>query len=410
MITGGKEIVKKLLGVTLSLAMVASLAACGTSTPKDGKATTQSTEKKAEDKKADADTKTDTKDVFTIGAIGPLTGSAASYGTSVKNATEIAIDEINAAGGVKVGDKNVKLALDFQDDQAKEDQAVTAYNKLMSDGMDVLLGCVTSGSSLAVTSLSAQDKILQITPSGSAADITANDNVFRLCFTDPLQGKTLADFVAGKDYSKIAILYNNADEYSTGIKDAFKEELKAKGKDSIVVDEESFKTEDVDYTTQLTKIKNAGAEAIFVPAYYQAAAYITQQAKSAGMNTAFIGSDGWDGVIAQVTDKSAVEGAVFLSPFLASDPSAKKFVDAYKAKYNATPDQFAADGYDTVYVIKAALEKAGSTKSEDLIAAMTQIEVDGLTGKVTFDASGEPNKEAKFVTITNGEYVPYQAK
>ena len=383
---------KKLLGVTLSLAMVASLAACGTSAPKDGKATTQSTEKKAEDKKADAGTKTDTKDVFTIGAIGPLTGSAASYGTSVKNAVEIAIDEINAAGGVKVGDKNVKLALDFQ------------------DGMGVLLGCVTSGSSLAVTSLSAQDKILQITPSGSAADITANDNVFRLCFTDPLQGKTLADFVAGKDYSKIAILYNNADEYSTGIKDAFKEELKAKGKDSIVVDEESFKTEDVDYTTQLTKIKNAGAEAIFVPAYYQAAAYITQQAKSAGMNTAFIGSDGWDGVIAQVTDKSAVEGAVFLSPFLASDPSAKKFVDAYKAKYNATPDQFAADGYDTVYVIKAALEKAGSTKSEDLIAAMTQIEVDGLTGKVTFDASGEPNKEAKFVTITNGEYVPYQAK
>ena len=377
---------KKLLGVTLSLAMVASLAACGTSAPKDGKATTQSTEKKAEDKKADAGTKTDTKDVFTIGAIGPLTGSAASYGTSVKNAVEIAIDEINAAGGVKVGDKNVKLALDFQDDQAKEDQAVTAYNKLMSDGMDVLLGCVTSGSSLAVTSLSAQDKILQITPSGSAADITANDNVFRLCFTDPLQGKTLADFVAGKDYSKIAILYNNADEYSTGIKDAFKEELKAKGKDSIVVDEESFKTEDVDYTTQLTKIKNAGAEAIFVPAYYQAAAYITQQAKSAG------------------------KGAVFLSPFLASDPSAKKFVDAYKAKYNATPDQFAADGYDTVYVIKAALEKAGSTKSEDLIAAMTQIEVDGLTGKVTFDAAGEPNKEAKFVTITNGEYVPYQAK
>ena len=148
---------KKLLGVTLSLAMVASLAACGTSAPKDGKATTQSTEKKAEDKKADADTKTDTKDVFTIGAIGPLTGSAASYGTSVKNAVEIAIDEINAAGGVKVGDKNVKLALDFQDDQAKEDQAVTAYNKLMSDGMDVLLGCVTSGSSLAVTSLSAQD-------------------------------------------------------------------------------------------------------------------------------------------------------------------------------------------------------------------------------------------------------------
>ena len=158
----------------------------------------------------------------------------------------------------------------------------------------------------------------------------------------------------------------------------------------------------------MKKIKSTGAEAIFVPAYYQAAAYITQQAKTAGIEADFIGSDGWDGVIAQVTDKEALEGAVFLSPFLATEDSAKSFVEQYQSKYKAVPDQFAADGYDTVYVIKAAMEKAGSIENDKLIAAMTEIKVDGLTGSVTFDKSGEPFKSAKFVTIKNGEYVTYK--
>lgn len=160
----------------------------------------------------------------------------------------------------------------------------------------------------------------------------------------------------------------------------------------------------MDFTTQLTQIKASGAKIIFVPAYYEAAAHIVQQAKQQGIDAAFVGSDGWDGILAQLTDKTQAEGAVFLSPFLASDPSAAKFTDAYKKAYNATPDQFAADGYDSVYVIKADMEKAGSIKSDDLIKAMTEIEVDGITGKVSFSADGEPNKEPKFVTITNGEY------
>lgn len=344
------------------------------------------------------------EDVFTIGADGPLTGGAASYGNSVKNGATTAIDEINASGGVKVGDKTYKLALNFQDDEAKEDKAVNAYNALMDAKVNAIMGAVTSGSSLAITDLSAKDNILQITPTGSASDITKNPNVFRLCFTDPLQGKMIADFVVDQGYESVAILYNNSDEYSTGIYQAFKTELESAGKLDLIADEQSFKNDDNDFTTQLTHIKGTGAKIIFVPAYYEAAAAIVQQAKQQGLDTAFVGSDGWDGVLAQVTDPQSVEGVVFLSQFLSSDPSVSKFTTAYEAAYKVAPDQFAADGYDTVYVIKAAMEKAGSIESSDLIKAMTEIEVDGITGKVSFTSEGEPNKEAKFVTITNGEY------
>ena len=393
---------KRVLLSALALTFGLALTACGNS----GSDKAADTGSKSETEAAKADGAKADGDVFTIGSTGPLTGAAASYGNSVKNGATVAIDEINAAGGVKVGDKTYKLALNFQDDEAKEDKAVNAYNKLMDSGINVYMGAVTSGSSLALTDLTAKDNILQLTPSGSAKDITKNPNAFRLCFTDPLQGKMIADFVLDQGYESVAVLYNNSDEYSTGVYEAFKDELNTKGQSALIVNEQSFTNDDVDFTTQLTQIKASGAKIIFVPAYYEAAAHIVQQAKQQGIDAAFVGSDGWDGILGQLTgdDKAKAEGAVFLSPFLASDPSAAKFTDAYKKAYNATPDQFAADGYDSVYVIKADMEKAGSIKSEDLIKAMTEIEVDGITGKVSFSADGEPNKEPKFVTITNGEY------
>lgn len=389
---------KRVLLSAMALTLGLALTACGNAN-NAGSDKAADTESKAETVAASAD-----GDVFTIGTTGPLTGSAASYGNSVKNGATIAIDEINAAGGVKVGDKTYKLALNFQDDEAKEDKAVNAYNSLMDSGINVFMGAVTSGSSLALTDLTAKDNILQITPSGSAKAITENPNVFRLCFTDPLQGKMIADFIVDQGYESVAVLYNNSDEYSTGVYESFKEELSNSGKSELLVEEQSFADGDVDFATQLTKIKASGAKAIFVPGYYEAAAYIVQQAKQQGIEADFVGSDGWDGVLSQVKDVSAVEGAVFLSPFLATDPSAADFTKAYETAYKSTPDQFAADGYDTVYVIKAAMEKAGSIESDDLIKAMTEIEVDGITGKVSFNEDGEPNKEPKFVTITNGEY------
>ncbi|HIT73094.1 MAG TPA: ABC transporter substrate-binding protein, partial [Candidatus Fimicola cottocaccae] len=294
-----------------------------------------------------------------------------------------------------------------KDDEGKEQTAITAYNSLMDDGMDALLGTVTSAPCIVIKDYTAQDGILQITPSGSAINcITDADNAFRLCFTDPLQGKTMADFAVNDlGYKNIAVIFNNSDEYSTGMKDAFVEEVEALG--GTIVSNQAFNEGDVDFTAQLTAIKNSNAEILFVPTYYEAASYIAQQAKDIGLNLPFIGGDGWDGILKQVTDPSTVEGAIFLSPFLATDPEVADFVASYEAAYNSTPDQFAADGYDVVYVMKAAMEQAGSTESADMIAAMTEIEVDGLTGKVKFSADGEPEKGAKFVTIKDGQYVAY---
>lgn len=344
-------------------------------------------------------------DTFLIGGIGPISGAAASYGMSVKQGAQIAVNEINDKGGVSVAGKKMKLKLNFMDDQATAENAATAYNALMDAGAKAIMGTVTSSACLGIVDLTHKDNILQLTPSGSAAGITKYPNIFRLCFTDPLQGVTMADFmVKTKALTKVAVIYNNSDDYSTGMMKAFVEQVKKDGGE--VVDSESFTKGDVDFNTQLTKIKGTDAQAIFVPAYYQDAAYITTQASALGMKLPFFGGDGWDGVIDKSTDKASLEGATFLSPFLASDPNAKvqDFVKKYKASYKATPDQFAADGYDSIYVIAAAMEKAGKTDSKDLIAAMTQIKVEGITGSMNFNKNGEPNKGAKFVTISNGEY------
>lgn len=383
----------KVLSMALAAAMViGSLTACG------GSKTTET--------KAAADGEA----VFTIGGIGPLTGDAASYGTSVKQGAEIAIAEINEAGGVVAGDTTYKLALVFEDDEATEDKAIQAYNAVMDQGVQAIMGAVTSGACIAITDLTLEDGVLQITPSGSAMDCAKNENGFRMCFTDPAQGENMAELVVNTlGYKKIAVLWDNASDYSMGIKDAF--EAKVAELNGTIVASESFATGDVDYNTQLTTIKGSDAEVIFVPAYYQEATYITKQAADMNMNIPFLGSDGWDGILGTVTDASTVEGAIFLSPFFAADPSdnVTAFVAAYEDAYGATPDQFAADAYDTVYAIKAAMEKAGSVEGADMIAAMTEIEVDGLTGTgITWTAEGEPNKGCKFIQIIDGAYTLYE--
>lgn len=379
-----KRNVKRFLGLSLAITLVAaSFTGCGT-----------------KEKGSNAG------DTFLIGGIGPLTGDAASYGTSVKQGAEIAITEINDKGGVSVGGKKVKLKLEFMDDQAAAENAATAYNALMDKGANAILGTVTSGAGLGIIDLTNKDGILMLTPSGSAAGLTKHSNAFRLCFTDPVQGVTMADFaVKTQGYKKIAVIYNNSDDYSTGMMQAFVDQVKKDGGE--VVASESFTKGDVDFNTQLTKIKGTDAEVIFVPAYYQDAAYITTQATALGMKLPFLGGDGWDGVIAQSTDKTSLEGTIFLSPFYATDTDTKvqNFVKKYKeANKDATPDQFAADGYDGVYVMAAAMEKAGNTDSKDLIAAMTKIKVDGITGSMSFNENGEPNKGVKFVEIKDGKY------
>lgn len=389
---------KKMLGALLACAMMAgTLAGCGGSGNDNGASSASGD---------NAPASAASENVFKIGGIGPLTGAAASYGVSVKQGAQVAIDEINAAGGVQVGDATYTFDMVFEDDEATEDKAIQAYNTVMDAGANAIMGCVTSGACLAIVDLTKADGILQITPSGSAEGCIANDNAFRICFSDPEQGVAMADYAMDTlGYSKVAVIYNNADDYSSGLQQAFEAQILAKG--GTITASEAFTTGDVEFSTQLTKIKGTDAEVIYVPAYYQDATYITKQAADMGLDLPFIGSDGWDGVLSTVTDQTTVDGAVFSSPFCAAvdDPKVVSFVNAYEAAYNATPDQFAADAYDCVYTFKAAMEQAGSIESDAMIAAMPEISVSGLTGDpITYDASGAPVKEVRYVKVSDGSY------
>lgn len=399
---------KKILSVGLAAAMVLSMAACGNDsadTAQTGSADGQSAASGSEVPAAEGAT-----EEFIIGGMGPLTGSAASYGISVKQGSEIAIKEINEAGGVNVGGTTYSLKLEFADDEATEDKAVSAYNSLMDKNINALVGATTTGCCMAIADLTAQDNILTVTPSGSGIDCVKNPNAFRICFTDTLQGETLADFAINQmGVKNIAVMYSNSSDYGTGIKDGIVAKTEELG--GTIVAEEAFTDVDVDFNTQLTKIKGTNAEVIIVCGYYQAATYITKQAADMGLDIPFLGSDGWDGVLGTVTDTATIEGAIFLSSFFSADTAENvaNFVSEYQEAYDgATPDQFAADAYDAVYVVKAAMEQAGSIESDALIAAMTQIKVDGLTGDgISFTPEGEPNKGAKFIQIKDGAYTVY---
>ena len=341
--------------------------------------------------------------VFKIGGIGPLTGDAASYGISVRQGAQVAVEEINEAGGVN----GMKFELVFEDDECDEEKAVSAYNKIMDHGVNAILGAVTSGCSIAVSEESVNDGILQITPSGSAMDCTKNSNSFRICFTDPLQGELMAQYISEQGLSKPAVIYDVASDYSKGIHDAFV--AKAGELGMTIAADESFTGGDVDFKTQLTKIKSTDADCIFLPIYYTEVGYISEQAATVGVSLPYFGSDGWDGVIAQLNGNTAnIEGATFLTPFVATSENekVKSFVSKYEAAYNSTPDQFAADAYDGVYVMKALIEQTNGNVSNDaLIAAMTQISIDGVTGSMKFTADGEPDKSAMVAVIENGAYV-----
>lgn len=379
-----RKMMKKTIAVAMATMMAISMVACGGNTSSAG-GSDEST--------------------LLIGGMGPTSGAAASYGTSVKNGATIAVNEINEKGidGEKL---DVTLKLNFEDDQADAQIAANAYSKLISDNMDVFLGATTSGSCQTVNKLAQKDNILMVTPSGSAEDITTPDNVFRICFTDPLQGIQIAGLISDTlAYKKVAVLYDVSSDYGKGIHDAFLKEAKNKGLE--VVADQSFSSGDKDFKTQLTTIKSSGADVIFVPGYYQEASFILTQARQLGIETPFVGSDGWDGVTTQLgKDAKIADGAIFLSPFFSADTAenVKNFVDAYNNEYGSTPDQFAADAYDGVYAIAKAYKAAGTKDSAKLIEAMKSVEVDGVTGMFSFDANGNPNKDAKYIQIQDGQY------
>ena len=349
---------------------------------------------------------------FKIGGTGPLTGADAIYGNAVKNGAELAVEEINAEGG------DIQFELRIEDDESDPEKAYNCYNKLTDWGMQLSLVSVTSKPAEAISVNHYEDRIFGLTPSASSVAVTeGKDNVYQMCFIDPDQGTTAADYIADNNLgSKIAIIYKNDDVYSTGIYETFVAEAEAKGLE--VVSVSTFTTSSsTDFSVQLNDAKNNGADLVFLPMYYQPASLILNQANTMNFDISFIGVDGMDGILTlENFDTSLAEGVMLLTPFNPSseDERTQSFVQKYEEKYGETPNQFAADAYDCVYAYKQAIEESGATpdmSAEELcdlmIQQFPQMTFTGLTGTdATWDAStGRVSKIPTGVVIENGAYV-----
>jgi len=344
-------------------------------------------------------------DTIKIGGLAPLTGSVSVYGIATDNAVKLAVADINKAGGV-LGKKIEYISYDEKGDAT---EAVNAYNKLVqSDKVVALVGDVTSKPTIAVAQKAVKDGLPMITATATSADVTkAGSNVFRACFIDPFQGQLMADYAAKKLNAKTAaIIYDNGDDYSTGVANAFETEAKAAG--ITITDKAGYQSGSVDFKSQLTKIKESKPDVIMVPVYYSDVALIAVQAKEIGLSSKLLGADGWDGVLEKI-DKSnldAVKDCYFCSQYSAesTDPKLQAFLKNYKEAYKTDANMFAVLGYDAMSMMAAAITKAGSTDSDKIIAAMKGLSYPGLTGTTTFDENRNPVREAVITTIADGKY------
>lgn len=398
---------KRAMSLAVAAMMTLAMTACGSPSTSNDPTQNAGTTAAGGETAGGAQTAT-----FKIGIIGPLTGDAAIYGENVANAAQIAVDEINAAGGVN----GFMLELNAQDDEHDAEKSVNAYNAAKDWGAQMILGSVTSVPCIAVTEKTKADNMFQLTPSGSAVECAKYANNFRVCFSDPDQGAASARYIGENNLgTKVAVIYDSSTVYSTGIYESFVQGA-ANQKFEIVAAEAFTADNATDFSVQLQKAKDSGADLVFLPIYYQAASLILAQANSMGYAPTFFGVDGMDGILSvENFDKSLAEGVMLLTPFAADakDDMTVKFVTTYQQRHNDTPNQFAADAYDGIYALKAALEKAGATPDmsvsdlcEALKKAMVEISIDGLTGAgITWNEAGEPNKEPKAVKIVDGVYV-----
>lgn len=389
---------KKFVGLALTATLAAaSLAGCGS---KNNDTSSGSSASNAAD-----------GTVFKIGGIGPVTGAAAAYGDAVEKGAKLAVEEINAAGGIN----GTPIEFKFEDDEHDAEKSVNAYNTLKDWGMQMLLGTVTSAPCIAVNAEASNDNMFLLTPSGTAVECISTPNAFRVCFSDPAQGTKSAEYIGqNKLATKVAAIYDSSDPYSSGIYESFASEAANQGLE--IVAAEAFTADSkADFKVQLQKAKDGGAELVFLPIYYQETALILKQAADIGFDTKFFGCDGLDGILGvENFDTTLAEGVMLLTPFAADaeDEATQHFVKAYTEAYNnETPIQFAADAYDGIYAIKDAAEKSEITADmsasdicDALKVSMTEITLDGVTGTISWTEDGEPSKEPKAVIITAGAY------
>ena len=352
-----------------------------------------------------------------LGSSGPLTGSAALYGIAVKNGIELAIEEINKAGGVTVNGKQVPFKLiNFYNDEADGEKAKGFCSQLLDDGVDVIVGAVTTGATEGLVSTATKAGVPVITPSGTGDQLTVGPNgderpirtnIFRACFYDSYQGEFMAKYAKEQGMKKPYVLYNSNDAYSIGLKDAFVKTAKELG---ISAKESGYLATDGNFASAWAAIIDGGYDCVFIPDYYQKVYTILQAGAEAGYQGVCYGGDGWDGVLGEVKEGDNVaflDKCYYSNHFFAGseNEAVKSFVEAYKAKYNGEePASFAALAYDAVFMAKQAIEAANSVEYKDVVKALTNGEFSNLVtcnGSFKFK-DGNPQKDALVITFKNG--------
>lgn len=399
---------KKVLATLLAASMTAALAGCGSSndtaastTDSSSDTTAESTDTTDTTPEASSDSAAASGDTITLGVIGPMTGSLAVYGTHVSNGAELAVEQINEAGGISVGGKTYTLTTESKDDQGDSTECLNSMNALISDGIQLVIGSATSGCTSAITSVANSEGVCLITPSGTADSLTtAMDYVFRTCFKDSFQGQLAAQYAKDNGYTKVGIVYCSADTYSAGLRDAFTAACGDLGLE-IVAEESVASMTEVDYSNQFNKMVSAGAELVFTPFYYDVMGpYLVPQARQAGFDGILLGADGVDNTettIPDGVDLSVYNNVMFVNHYsteLATSDVSSNFVETYEAKYGETPNNFDALGYDAVLVYKDAIEAAGGFTAAEVQAALadTSKTYECASGTFSFDETGTPIK------------------
>ena len=345
-------------------------------------------------------------DSITIGTVTTNSGTAAAYGEAEVKGFELAVSEINAKGGIN----GKKVKLESMDDKGDATEASNAYNKLAGDNnVLAVAGPTISATTAAVAPLADQSKLVTIAPAATSDSIETGNYLFRTCFKDSYQGEVAARFAAENlKVKKVAVLYGTGDPCSSGVGEAFAKAAEKLGLE--VVDKESSSSaDDTEYSAQLQKIQASGAELLYAPYYYSVARpYIIPQARSVGYKGYVMGPDGYDG-LKMTDDKSLYNKVLYTTHYSPDDTSNAKvqdFIKSYKSKNNAEPNTFAALGYDTIYMIKQAIEKAGENATRaDVRNAVAGMTFDGVTGKFTMDKSGSPTKSVTVLEMKDGKPV-----
>ncbi len=377
---------RKIISMATALCMTFALASCGS---KGG------TEEKAGTAKTDL-----SDEKIVIGSIAPMTGSAASFGVACDNGVRLAVEEINANGGIL----GAQVEVITKDDQGTPAEAVSGFNALLGEGVTAIVGAVISSCTSAITELANEEEVVMITASSTADSITTEDDyVFRSCFKDSFQGEMIVEYAKEKGLKKGAILYATGDPYSSGLRDTFVKCAESAGIE-IVAEQSTSDMAAVDFSSQLSTIVAANPDFIFTPYYYSALGpYILPQMRAAGYDGIVMGPDGFDGMESYTTgDLKVYDNIFFTSHYSAEDESetVQSFVKSYTDKYGAEAlNAFAALSYDAMYMIKQAIEEAGTTDSAAIRDAMSGMNYVGVTGDMTLDESGTPEKPVAILTF-----------